>query len=383
MLELIINKYLDTESIVNLIDGHKDLREKIFADRYLIKNIIKKLFLEKGTDNDATNEKTLHILNNCDPKTSITCYNSMINFRLVGWKDIYETSYIGFLLRLYDENTFPCTCADNSTGGFDVSRYALVKKSKSWTIVELKTGRKEMGIKEKDGEMRGENAGECRVITGVEGESYKKEYYLERMLWNEDRFSIKLDTENQFSVSDLIFTYISKYDRITRSYSDINKTVKVLWPEWLKDIKFSHMIILNDTKMYLVNKVTNNSNIIFSIVHERVELKAGEYCLDLNKDNIYFNLDTAKECGENYSYLPCPPMEDMGYIYFKNDTKIDVLIQFSLELESRKMYISRKKILFRCKKIIGSTGCLVFKYSKQLYECTYPYMSELTSCLSD
>lgn len=211
-----------------------------------------------------------------------------------------------------------------------------------------------------------------------------------------DIFSIKLKKRKKpFVVSDLIFTYISKYNKKTCSYFDKNEIIKVIWPEWCKNIKLSNLIIFGNNKLYFID-TANNYNIILSLVHERILCRkttpygdtiiSGEeeiitlptrecdnnkkhsYYLNLDND-IYLTFNTIHECRENYSYLPCQPLEDIDFLYYKsnNDSKIDVLINFFVDFDSHKTYISGKKIVFKCKKLIGSLGCLDFNYNNNYF----------------
>lgn len=85
------------------------------------------------------------------------------------------------------------------------------------------------------------------------------------------------------------------------------------------------------------------------------------YYLDLRND-IYLTFNTIDECGKNCKYYECKPMEDMGFLYFKsiNDSKIEMLIQVCVDFDTHKSYISRKKMIFKCKKLTGSLGCIDF-----------------------
>lgn len=206
----------------------------------------------------------------------------------------------------------------------------------------------------------------------TETESKEKEY-IEYHLSNiyDDIFSIKLEKQKyKFVVSDLIFTFISKYNNKTCSYFEKNEIIKVIWPEWCKNIQLSDLIIFGNNKLHFID-TTNNYNIILSLVHEILLCRkttpygdtiSGEeemlptfeygnnekYSYYLNLDNdIYLKFNTIHECGENFSYLPCQPLEDMGFLYYKsnnNAAKIDVLINFSVDFDSHKTYISRKKL---------------------------------------
>lgn len=432
-IDVIINKYLDLKSTVSLINGHKGLREKIFTDHYLINSIVKKLFLEKRINNNVYGRKEnvrISQIMNYDTRANATLYDSLIKFRRVKWEYIfYDDSYIGFVLQLYNIpkyniNSRPCACVDddgdnnNCADGFDVNRYWInnIRNCRSSRRLEKRIryeyeSKLDRLMRDKEGLT--ENDERCRMINIIEdsvcdgkGETDDKEYYVQYDMYNinDERFSIKLDkrkAEGRFVVSDLIFAYISKYDKRANSYSEKNnETIEVFWPEWCKNIELSNPIVFGNNKLYFTDE-TNNNNIVFSLVHERIvpfrktirEVEEEEeelmntgrvydcsernysYYLDLNKD-IYLTFKTVQECGENYSYIPCQPLEEMGFLYFKSDDdeKIDVLLNFFVDFDSHRTYISRKKIVFKCKKLIGSLGCLDFNYSNEYFpydRCEY------------
>lgn len=290
-LDWIVNKYLDINSTVNLMDSYVDVRQKIFSDLYTIKNIVKRLFLKKEIN--IYDSKISQILSYYIEMNKVI-FNSISRFRQITWEHIFQDdSYIGFLLKLYNIpkfNSNSCPCA--STDKLEISQF--------WMDV-IKNQKMNLENESKE----------------------KEEKYIEYRLRNrfDEEFSIKLKQIYPFSFSDLIFTFISKYDKQTLEFFESNEIIKVVWPEWCKNIHLSNFIVFGNN-LYFTD-ITGNYNIILSLGHERILWKklptgytvSGEkeivptcknysYDFNLNLDrDIYFTFSTTDECGENYIFF--------------------------------------------------------------------------------
>lgn len=75
---------MDIISTVNLMDGHMDVRQKIFTDLYTIKNIVKRLFLKQEINiYDHTNGVKISQILNYDIEMNKIIYNSISRFRQI------------------------------------------------------------------------------------------------------------------------------------------------------------------------------------------------------------------------------------------------------------------------------------------------------------
>lgn len=396
---LILNKYMDLDSISNLLKSNYYLRKTVYEDSYLIKNILKMLLVKRkvnlsdiyGGGGSVDFSKII----NDDIELNIILYSSLSNFKNVEWKYMFDEkySYKAYLYRIYNYHHLYVKSRVFSRGK-EITTSPFKKKTKSIkdnNIIPC------LCCNEEEENQNVFNVVDSSIfgLMKIDIESDNKRKF---NLLNYDNvfFDLELEcTKTPFSLNNLIFSLTeNKKDKNIIGKKEI---ILVSWPESLvgkgEEMKFIDFTVTKNLNLYLILDDNNTcKNIIISLKYESIRkvqrrtvndistftdnkefdfnygrLSEYHYILDL-KD--YFEFDTNQICGKNFHYFHSKQLESMDILYFKNyaeNSKMDVLLYFEVDFATHKIYFSRKDVIFKCKKTIGYIGCLSFDNIDKLY----------------
>lgn len=421
---LILNKYMDLDSILNLLEADCSLRKTVYEDSYLIKNILKMLLVKRKVDlsdmyGGGGSVDFSKIIND-DIELNIILYSSLSKFKNVEWKFMFDErySYKAFLVRLYNYHRLYIKSRVGSRGK-EITTSTLLEKNKSIKdnniIPCLCCNEEEEEDDDENQNVFNDTAVIDSSIFGLMKIDIASDDERKFNLLNYDNVSFDLElecTKTPFSLNNLIFSLVENenYNNYSQDKNIIGKKkiIRVSWPESLvgkgKEIRFVDFTVSKSLNLYLIlddkgNRNNTRKNIIIPLKYESVRKVPRhtvndnistfnsstilitdenetdnkeydhDYILDLKEIN-YFKFDTNQICGKNFHYFHSKQLESMDILYFKNydeNSKMDVLLYLEVDFATHKIYFSRKEIIFKCKKTIGYVGCLSFHNILKLY----------------